>query len=162
MTLEQPEAEAIVAHLMQEAKGSVLDNAFERFLAICHLPLETGTFEGHRVLRTTSELKQLFQEFVDYYALNQITDTIRTPISIEARDENVILCTHESWHVSSQQLLKNKMTAFTEIHRRNGVWAVTRSYYASEGSAQFHKTLEPRPARSSDLPNSDKKDQSHG
>lgn len=109
---------------------ALLSNNFSLFAHCFHLPHTMETADSKRVLKTTDDLKSVFDSVTNDYRRRHITNLVRICEVAEFKDERSLGATHTTHLMSGDQRLDNPFPCFSILEFIDGRWQCTSSQYA--------------------------------
>lgn len=136
-------AEEIADELLFRTGKALIAGDFEGFHSCFGLPHVIETEGARRILRTSDDLRCVFDDVVRYYADQGVTDLVRTVVEARFIDSDTIGSTHVARLLQAGGSLLRKPFPVYSIIRRHGHldWKVMSSVYAILDCAAHNAAL---------------------
>lgn len=138
---DQETARQIAEDLLTRTGAALLSGDYPAFAACFLRPVTTETFAGQRIVQTQAEHRAMFDEVVEYYRMNNVSDLVRQVISAEFQEDRMIFSTHTARCLSGSQILSHSTNCLSRIRFSDGLWRIDMMRYASENAARFDAAI---------------------
>lgn len=127
-TPELREASAVSEYLLDRT-GQALDvGDFDTFRDCFLLPQVMETFSGRREIRSTEDLRSIFDNVRGGLAASGVTHMVRRCLSAEYRDPRTIAATHETRLIRTGAILaRDPYPVFSLLRHVDGDWRIAYS-----------------------------------
>jgi len=134
-------AKDVSEHLLDRTGTAMMADDFDAFAECFAVPHEIHTFEGHHLLETRADLREVFDRVRAYYLRENVSDMVRHCVSAEFRNEKTVAAVHESRLVSGDRLVQDPYSVLSIICFVEGTWQITRSDYAIDNPKALVQAL---------------------
>lgn len=108
------------------------------------LPQLMETSSGRMLIETEDEVIRVFKNVRRYLAENDVSDIVRTVVSAEFLDPNLIGSTHVSRLMKSDgTLFRAPYPTYSILRRTGGEWRIVSSTYAILDAPEHNSALSP-------------------
>ena len=141
-------AEDIAEELLHRT-GRVYASKDASLAAGCFLlPQTIETSAGKCLLETEDNVRQVFENVMDYYAKNDVTEIVRTVVKAEFLDDNTVGATHVSrLMLSDGSCFRKPYPTYSILRKTQGGWKLSSSAYAILDSDAHNDALRIQPSR---------------
>ena len=131
----------IARGLLHNSAGPLISGDFESFAACFHLPQSFSTPAGIRILRTRAELREFFDDLVEYYKLQGTKLINRKLLQADFLSEGSAVCLHENRLIGSRGVLLPPVRTFSVMRKCDQHWAVSHCEHSSSDHLDYYRVL---------------------
>ena len=128
---ENARALEIADHLLELTRQAYHARDFEVFRKYFIVPQVVGTFDGDRVIRTLSELREVYEAMLDMMAQRGVIDIKRRTIEARFLGPDRIQSTFISEYILPGYAISDEVVAHGTLRCVDGQWMVEESRYAT-------------------------------
>lgn len=125
-----PSARDLAEQLLEESRQGLMEGRFDLFSDGIALPLRIETFEGQREVRTTGELRQVFDAIRHLLMQLGVTDLVRRCVEAEFAGPDMMRTTYETRLLHGNNLIQDPFPVYAVARHVDGRWKVVSSSYA--------------------------------
>ena len=129
MEISNIDAKAIVQDLLDRSGNALIQGDFTAFEQCISLPKKVETPEGTQTLKTSAELRAVFERNRRFLNESNVTDLIRSCLEAESRDDGTILSSHETRMVNGAVQTYHPYPCFMVLKNASGVWKISGSVH---------------------------------
>lgn len=144
LTLSQPlkNARDVAEFMLTRSGKALMSKDFERFADCFQFPNLVETIDGIETLKRREDLRAIYDQVHARFARLSIAQMERHILEASYRDEQTIVCTHETRLFSSGLLLQTPYPVFSILSRaRSGKWLISAGTYGLMDSEDSRKVL---------------------
>ena len=118
-----------------------MNGDFASFASCFKLPQTITTPQGIRTLKTTEDLRLLFEEVRSFFDTKGVKMITRNCVKADFAGEGAILMVHESFLLSPAGLVRSPYEVFSIVERHAEGWHISFSDYAIGDSLDHCRVL---------------------
>lgn len=111
---------------------ALMEDNFEAFVEVFHVPQYMATMAGPIYMETTEDMRRAFDGMVKHLQGIGATDMVRNCVVAEYKTPSRIEATHTSEVLRDGKRLNGPYPGFSVLEKVDGSWKVTGSEYALE------------------------------
>ena len=134
-------ADDIALALLHQSAGPLISGDFETFAACFHLPQAVATPSQLRILRTRGDLRELFQDLIEYYRSNGTGMVNRRLIKAEFMGEASVISVHENILIGNKGVIASPLRQTSVLQRKTGCWRVGFCEYTPADDLDFCRVM---------------------
>lgn len=134
-------AEDIAEELLYRTGRIYLTGNLEHGIDYFEFPHSIETQDGNRVVETVDDFRTVFEAVRRYFKENGITDVVRTVVSAEFIERNLIGSTHVTRLMREDQLFRAPYPAYSLLRQSGGTWRIAHSVFAIVDSPEHNAAL---------------------
>lgn len=134
-------ARDLAEQLLEESRQGLMSGRFELFCDGIGLPLHIDTFDGQREIRTTEELREMFDSVRHLLMQLGVTDLVRRCVEAEFTAPDMMHTTYETRMLQGNRLIRDPFPVHSIARRIDGRWKVVSSSYAITDQPEITRVL---------------------
>ena len=134
-------ADDIALALLHRSAGPLISGDFESFAACFHLPQAMATPSRIRILKTRADLRELFDDLMQYYQVNGTKMVSRRLVKAEFMGEASVISIHENILIGKTGVIAPPLQQTSVLQKKNGNWRVGFCEYTPADDLDFCRVL---------------------
>jgi uncharacterized protein (DUF2461 family) len=131
-----------VSEMLLELTGEALLSGDFRLFSLCfHLPHVIETADSKRVLKTTEDLRAVFDSVTDDYRRRHVTRLVRICEVAEFNSETKLKATHITHMMSGDQRVNDPFPCYSVLEFIDGRWQCVSSQYAVDNKTTVGRAI---------------------